>query len=91
MSLGCVVRVESTEQELRQVGKTSLAGGCYLGVRHVRCLWRLHVTGEVPGWSVFMGRSLGMGGAMMARGAGCFVERKTVSPCEDILLSNPKD
>jgi hypothetical protein len=28
---------------------------------------------------------------MMARGVGCSVERKTVSPCEDILLSHPKD
>jgi hypothetical protein len=46
MSLGCVVRVESTEQDLRRVGRTSLAGGCYLGVRHVRCLWRVHVTGR---------------------------------------------
>jgi hypothetical protein len=38
-----------------------------------------------------MGQSPGMGGAVMARGAGCPVERETVAPCEDILLSHPKD
>jgi hypothetical protein len=32
-----------------------------------------------------------MGGAVMARGAGCFVERKTIFPCDDVLLSRPKD
>jgi hypothetical protein len=70
MSLGCVVRVESTEQDLRRVRRTSLAGGCYLGIHLVRCQWRVHVTGRGPD----------MGGAMMARGAGCSVERETVSP-----------
>jgi hypothetical protein len=34
--LGCVVRVESTEQDLRRVVRTSLVGGCYLGVYHER-------------------------------------------------------
>jgi hypothetical protein len=38
-----------------------------------------------------MGRSPGMGGAVMARGAGCSAERKMVSPCEVILLCHPKD
>jgi hypothetical protein len=27
----------------------------------------------------------------MARGTGSSVEQKTVSPCEDVLLSHPKD
>jgi hypothetical protein len=45
----CVVRVKSTEQDLRRVVRTSLAGGCYLGVCHVRCLWQVHVTGRGPG------------------------------------------
>jgi hypothetical protein len=37
------------------------------------------------------GMKPGMGGVVMARGAGGSVERKTVSPCEDVLLSHPKD
>jgi hypothetical protein len=37
MSLGCVVRVKSTEQDLRRVMRASLVGeGCYLGVPHER-------------------------------------------------------
>jgi hypothetical protein len=32
-----------------------------------------------------------MGGVVMAQGVGCSVERKMVSPCEDVLLSHPKD
>jgi hypothetical protein len=32
-----------------------------------------------------------MGGAVMAQGAGCFVERKMVFPCENVLLNHPKD
>jgi hypothetical protein len=28
---------------------------------------------------------------MKARGVGCPIERETVTPCEDILLSPPKD
>jgi hypothetical protein len=91
VSLGCVVRVESTEQDLRRVGKTSHAGGCYLGIIHVRCLWREHVTGRGLGVECLRGMKPGMGGAVMARGVGCSVERKTVSPCEDVLLSHPKD
>jgi hypothetical protein len=34
MRLGCVVRVESTEQDLRRVVRTSLAGEYYLGISH---------------------------------------------------------
>jgi hypothetical protein len=48
MSLGCVVGFESSEQDLRRVRRTSLARGYYLGVRHVRCIWRVHVTGRGP-------------------------------------------
>jgi hypothetical protein len=32
-----------------------------------------------------------MGGAVMARGTRSPIERETVSPYEDILLSHPKD
>jgi hypothetical protein len=38
-----------------------------------------------------MGRSPRMGGDVMAWGVGCPVERETVSPYEDILLSHPVD
>jgi hypothetical protein len=66
--------------------------GCYLGVPHERGTCGGYMRqGEVPGWSVFMGRSPRMGGAMMARGVGCPVEREMVTPCEDIPLSHPND
>jgi hypothetical protein len=62
-----------------------------LGVRQVRCLWWVHVIGRGPGVECLHGMKPKMGGAVMAWGAGCFVERKMGSPCEDILLSHPKD
>jgi hypothetical protein len=47
--LGCVVRVESTEQDFMTSRGTSLAGECYLGISHKRYLWRVLVTGRDPG------------------------------------------
>ena len=41
--LGCVVRVESTEQDLTASHWTSLARGCDLGIPYERYLWRVHV------------------------------------------------
>jgi hypothetical protein len=46
---GCVVRVESIEQDPTTCLETSLTGGCYLGVPHERYLWWVHVTGRDPG------------------------------------------
>jgi hypothetical protein len=45
---GCVVRVESIEQDPTTSLGMSLAGGCYLGVPHERYLWWVHVTGRDP-------------------------------------------
>jgi hypothetical protein len=38
-----------------------------------------------------MGQSPRIGGAVMARGVECPIEWEIVAPCEDILLSHPKD
>jgi hypothetical protein len=49
------------------------------------------VIGRGPRVECLCGTKPWVGGAVMARGAGCPVERETVDPCEDILLSHPKD
>jgi hypothetical protein len=46
--LGCVVRVELTEQDSTTSLGTSLVRGCYLGVPHERYMWWVHVTGRYP-------------------------------------------
>jgi hypothetical protein len=43
MHLGCVVRVESIEQDLTMSHWTSLARGCNLGIPYERYLWWVHV------------------------------------------------
>jgi hypothetical protein len=75
MRLGCVVRVKSTEQDSTMSLGTSLVGGCYLGVPHERYLWWVHVTGRGPGVECLCGMKPEMGGAVLARGIGCPVER----------------
>jgi hypothetical protein len=41
--LGCVVRVESTEQDSMMSHWMSLARGCDLGITYERYLWQVHV------------------------------------------------
>ena len=43
MRFGCVVRVESIEQDLTMSHWMSLAGGCHLGIPYERYLWQVHV------------------------------------------------
>ena len=46
--LGCVVRVESVEQDLMMSHWTSLARGCDLDIPYERYLWRVHVRRGDP-------------------------------------------
>jgi hypothetical protein len=62
--LGCVVRVELTEQDSTTSLRTSLAGGCYLGIPHERYLWRVHVIGRDPGVECLCGTKPQSGGAV---------------------------
>jgi hypothetical protein len=50
-----------------------------------------NVIGRGPGVECLRGTKPETGGAVMAGGAECPIERETVAPCEDILLSRPKD
>ena len=43
MCFGCVVMVESIEQDLMMSHWTSLARGCDLGIPYEWYLWRVHV------------------------------------------------
>jgi hypothetical protein len=62
--LGCVVRVESTEQDSTTSLGTSLAGKCYLGISHERYLWWAHVTGRDPRVECLCGMKPREGGAV---------------------------
>ena len=47
--LGCVVRVESIEQDAMTSLWMSLSRGCDLGIPYVRYLWWVHVRWVDPG------------------------------------------
>jgi hypothetical protein len=51
---GRVDRAGSDDESRGQV----LPRGCYLGVPHVRYLWRVHVTGRDPGVECLRGTKL---------------------------------
>jgi len=91
MCLGCVVRVESTEQDLRRVLVQVLPGD-YLGVLHDGYLWRVHVTGRglrvecLRGMKHQDGRCYLARGSRMSHRAG-----HRLAPREDVLFGHPKD
>jgi hypothetical protein len=78
--LGCMVSVESTKQDFTTSHGMSLAGECYLGISHERYLWRVHVTGRDPGVECLCGMKPQDGGAILAWGTRCLVERGIGSP-----------
>jgi hypothetical protein len=80
MRLGCVVRVESTEQDSTMSLGTSLVRGCYLGVPHERYLWRVHVIGRDPEVECLCGMKPRDGGAVLLWGTRCSIKQGIGSP-----------
>jgi hypothetical protein len=72
--LGCVVRVESTEQDSTMSLGDESCRGCYLGILHERYLWRVHVIGRGPKVECLCGMKPRTRGAVLAWGAGCPVK-----------------
>jgi hypothetical protein len=73
--LGYVVRVESIEQDIQRVLGRVLLGDTTWAFPHERYLWRVLVIGRHLGVECLYGMKPRDGGAILAWGTGCPVER----------------